>query len=812
VPVVPLDDPLSTVILDREGELLGATIAADGQWRFGVAEAVPKRFVAAITCFEDRRFFLHPGVDPLALVRALGQNLWSGRIVSGGSTLTMQVVRLARRNRPRTYVEKALEAILALRLSLALSKDQVLSLYAAYAPFGGNAVGLDAAAWRYFGRSPDRLSWAETATLAVLPNAPSLVHPGRNRDLLLRKRNRLLDTLRDRGVIDALGADLAKKEPLPPAPEAVPQLAPHLLERVRGERGGGGWRTGDPSPWVRTTLLRTVQARATAVLERHSHVLERNGVHNAAALVAEVDSGRVVAYVGNLSRFDRPDQGHWVDVVPAPRSTGSVLKPLLFAAMLEAGEILPGQLVADVPTHIGSFHPENFDRAYAGAVPAESALARSLNVPAVRLLRSYGVERFTAVLRRVGLTTLDRPAAHYGLSLILGGAEGSLFDVTGVYAGLGRVLRRSSAGEPLEGVFHPLAYLRAASQVSGAAASSAPPIGPGAAWLTLNAMLEVERPGDEFAWRAFSSSRRIAWKTGTSYGFRDAWAVGVTPRYAVGVWVGNADGEGRPGLTGYSSAAPILFDLFDLVAGRGWFEEPVADLRDVDVCARSGMRRGPHCEETRPRLVTRAALGAPPCAFCRLAHLDGRLAWQVHGDCEPVAAIRAVPWFVLPPAMEGHYRLQHADYRPLPPLRADCRGSSGAAEALACVYPKEGAALFVPVEMDGVQGRVVFEAAHRDPGTVVFWHLDGEYEGETRDVHQMALAPAPGPHVLTLVDEAGEAVRRRFTVVGREADLPSKSVLREPERRRPSTRRSSSTSESLGSPRGLPMRSRRRPR
>ena len=206
VPVVPFDDALSTVVLDRDGELLGASIATDGQWRFGVAGAVPDKFAAAITCFEDRRFYWHPGVDPLALARAAALNLRRGRVVSGGSTLTMQVVRLSRKGQPRTLVEKAIETTLALRLTLSLSKRQVLGLYAAYAPFGGNTVGLDAAAWRYFGREARQLSWAETATLAVLPNAPSLVHPGRNRGLLLAKRNRLLDALRDRGAIDGMTA------------------------------------------------------------------------------------------------------------------------------------------------------------------------------------------------------------------------------------------------------------------------------------------------------------------------------------------------------------------------------------------------------------------------------------------------------------------------------------------------------------------------------------------------------------------------------------------------------------------------------
>jgi penicillin-binding protein 1C len=769
VPVARFDDPLSTVVLDRDGELLGALIAPDGQWRFGPAHALPDKFVAAVTRFEDRRFFLHPGVDPIALVRALVQNVRDRDVKSGGSTLTMQVVRLSRKGRPRTYAEKAVEAVMALRLELALSKRQILRAWAAYAPMGGNTVGLDAAAWRYFGRPAERLSWAEMATLTVLPNAPTLIHPGRNRPLLLAKRNRLLDSLLEAGTIDLMTCALAKREPLPPAPQPVPLLAPHLLARIQGTQASRTWRTGDQSPWVRTTLSKEVQLRAAEVLARHHRALDENGVHNAAALVLEVETGRVVAYLGNLSPADGDEHGEHVDVIPAPRSTGSVLKPLLFAAMLDAGEVLPGQLIPDVPTYLGAFHPENFDRGYSGAVPAERALARSLNVPAIRMLRNYGVDRFCSLLRRVGVTTLTRPARDYGLELILGGGEGTLFDVTGVYAGLARSVNQfgTAARGP--------AFRRPSYLVGGATPSDPrrdeQPLHAGAAYLTLQAMLEVERPGDEIAWRAYATSQKIAWKTGTSFGYRDAWAVGVTPRYAVGVWVGNADGEGRPGLTGYSAAAPILFELFDLLPGGGWFAEPVHDLRVADVCARSGMRAGPFCEARKVRIVPPAGLGAAPCTFCKIVHVDAAREWQVHGDCEPVAAIRPANWFVLPPTMETYYRRRHADYVPPPPFRPDCRAALDQAggSALSCVYPKEGSQVYVPIEMQGSLGRVVFEAAHRDPRTRVFWHLDDDYLGETRHVHQMALAPAPGKHVLTLVDEAGETVQRTFTVLGRAA-------------------------------------------
>jgi penicillin-binding protein 1C len=360
------------------------------------------------------------------------------------------------------------------------------------------------------------------------------------------------------------------------------------------------------------------------------------------------------------------------------------------------------------------------------------------------------------------MTTLNRPASDYGLALILGGGEGTLFDVTGIYAGLAR----AAAGAPS---FQKASYLRAAGQRPARPRAAESPLRPGAAYLTLKAMLEVERPGDEMGWRGFATSQRIAWKTGTSYGFRDAWAVGVTPRHAVGVWVGNADGEGRPGLTGYSAAAPILFEMFGLLPRGGWFDEPRSELRIADVCVRSGMVAGPQCESRRVQVVPPAGLGSPPCAFCRTVHLDSAQTFQVHGDCEPVAQIRPAAWFVLPPTMETYYRRRHADYRPPPPFRPDCRAMLAASHvpALSFVYPKENAQVYVPIEMSGALGRVVFEAAHRTPEARVFWHVDDEYYGETRDVHQMELAPSPGRHVLTLVDETGETIRRSFTVLGK---------------------------------------------
>ncbi|MFC1859284.1 penicillin-binding protein 1C, partial [Thermodesulfobacteriota bacterium] len=293
------------------------------------------------------------------------------------------------------------------------------------------------------------------------------------------------------------------------------------------------------------------------------------------------------------------------------------------------------------------------------------------------------------------------------------------------------------------------------------------PLGAAESWLALQAMLEVVRPDEESAWRDFASSRKIGWKTGTSYGLRDAWAVGVTPKYAVGVWVGNADGEGRPGLTGITAAAPVLFELFGLLDISGWFDRPEADLYEIDICAKSGFRAGPDCAASKKLFATRAGLQAQRCSFCRIVHCDSSLKWRVNSECERISDIRSVKRFVLTPAMEWYYKKKHADYHPLPPYREDCIAtlSESGPASLSLIYPGKSGLIYVPIDLDGLRGRTVFEAAHRNAQIGVYWHLDEQYIGKTHEFHQMELAPEPGSHLLTLVDENGQSVERTFTVL-----------------------------------------------
>lgn len=754
------DDPYSTVLEDYRGELLAASIAADGQWRFPEIDTVPDKFAKALVAYEDKRFWNHPGIDVLSMGRAMQQNVRAGKILSGGSTITMQVIRLSRRGRSRTVLEKIIESVLATRLELKYSKEEILKRYASHAPFGGNVVGLEAACWRYFGCEPTELSWAEASMLAVLPNSPALVHPGKNREKLLTKRNRLLTRLKDEKIIDQFTYDLAVIEPIPAEPHALPRHARHLLTHAIQD--------GKAGSKIQATVQLQLQQRMEQVLEDHYQRLKANQIFNACAIVLDVETGNVLAYVGNTNTDAEHEAD--VDVITSPRSTGSILKPFLFAAMLEDGKILPQTLLPDIPTMINGFAPQNFNRAFDGAVAADRALIRSLNIPAVYLLRDYRYERFHQFLKNIGMTSLTQPSDHYGLSLILGGAEGTLWDITGMYASLARTLNHYSGYAAWKNKydrsdFHQPNYIREKDppkknleENSWLSAASI--------YQTFDALKEVYRPGEETGWRYFSSSKKIAWKTGTSFGYRDGWAVGVTPQYAVGVWVGNADGEGRPGLTGTETAAPILFDIFSLLPGGSWFQQPTTEMQQLLVCTKSGQRYAQFCEQAESVLSVKAAQNSPLCSFHKKVHVTSDKKFRVHSECESLDKMAHVNWFVLPPLLEHYFKEKDITYKTLPPFRPDCQPASSISY-MDLIYPKPHAKIFVPRELDGNPGSTIFELAHRNTTTTVYWHVDGEFIGSTQNVHHMALNPVQGKHVLTLVDEAGETLERQFEIISK---------------------------------------------
>jgi len=730
--------PYSTVVTDRNEELLGARIASDGQWRFPPRNTTPEKIKECLITFEDKHFYHHWGVNPFAIGRAFYQNVKNKRIVSGGSTLTMQTIRLAR-NESRTFREKLIEMIWATRLEFRASKEEILSMYISHAPFGGNVVGLDAAAWRYFGHSADDLSWAESAMLAVLPNAPAMIHLSKGRKTLLDKRNRLLKQLLEKKTIDSSTYELAISEPLPDEPHPLPQIAPYLVSRFYQERNG---------EYSRSTINKGIQTQIEDLAERWSNEFRRSDIRNLAILVIDIPSNQVVAYCGNV-HFDQKQGGNQVDVIQAPRSTGSILKPFLYYAMLQEGSLLPDMLLPDVPVNINGFTPQNFSMQFEGAVPTSEALARSLNIPAVTMLQRYGVPKFHSFLQQIGLKTINRSSSHYGLSLILGGAEATLWDVTNAYAMMGRSL--------LQLPQRSCSLLLPTSRIT----ESTDPFQPGAVWQTFDALKEVNRP-EEIDWKSIPSMQTIAWKTGTSYGFRDAWAVGVTPRYAVGVWVGNATGEGKPGLVGAQTAGPVLFDIFNLLPSSSWFTRPAGIFVEAEVCRKSGHLKGRFCDETDTLLVLPAGLRTEACPYHHLVTLSANESQRIYENCANTEPTLRKSWFTLPPVWEWYYKQHHPEYKPLPPFKAGC--GEDTFQPMQFIYPPMNARIKLPKQLDGSKGFLTVELAHNNPNATVFWHLDETYQAQTQDFHKISLQPAAGKHSLTAVDGEGNTISTTFFV------------------------------------------------
>ncbi|MCD6543348.1 MAG: penicillin-binding protein 1C [Flavobacteriaceae bacterium] len=737
--------PTSTVLEDSQGKLLAAKIADDGQWRFPETDSIPDKFIKAITYFEDEYFYYHPGFNPISILRAFKQNISAGKVVSGASTISMQTIRLSRKGKKRNIPEKIIEIFQSIRMEISYSKNEIINLYASHAPFGGNVVGLEAASWRYFGREPAQLSWGEMTALAVLPNAPALIYPGKNQVKLKSKRNRLLDKLNQKGVIDNETCDLAKSEPLPGAPFAIPQLAPHLLDRAIKE--------GNKGKRIITTIDYSLQKKANKIVENYHGILSENEIHNIAILVLDVEKGTVLSYVGN-SNCKHGNSGKDVDIITAPRSTGSILKPFLYAFMQQDGAILPNTLIPDIPTQIAGYSPKNFNESFDGVVPASEALARSLNIPAVRMLRDYGIEKFYTNLKKLNLHTIDQSASHYGLSIILGGAEATLWDLSNAYMGMAQTLNDSD-------VFAFAEFFKDHSDVKRKVEN--PPFEPGAIWNTFEALTTLNRPSQETGWQEFQSSQKIAWKTGTSFGHRDAWSIGITPKYVVGVWVGNADGEGRPGLTGTRVAAPILFKVFKQLPFNNWFQKSDWDLTTVSVCKQSGYLASEICTNTKEISISKNGIKTVTCPYHHIVKLDKEKKFRVNSNCYPVSKMQLESWFVLPPIQEWYFKRKNPFYKILPPFKKGC--NQEIFKNMDVIYPKDLTKILIPIELNGDKGKAVFEIAHRNTNTIIFWHLDNTYIGKTKNTHRMEIDAKPGKYKMTLVDDQGETLSFNFEIM-----------------------------------------------
>jgi len=756
----PLFKPdYSRVLYDSCGQLLNVTIAKDQQWRFPPVTHLPEKYVTSLINFEDKRFYKHLGIDFYSVGRALIQNTQNTSTVSGASTISMQVMRMACGNLKRTYFQKTLEIILALRLEMGCSKERILSYYANNAPFGGNIVGIDAASWRYFGHSARELSWAESAMLAVLPNSPSLIRLDKNRHKLKSKRNRLLLKLFNNNIIDSTNYSLAIEEPLPQKYHDFPQDCPIIPDNQ------------NMSDSYRCSIDRKVQRKLNAILLKHyKQHLKGNNTQNACAVIIENRTNKIVGYAGNIVNFSEDIDNMYVDIAESPRSTGSILKPFLYAALLSEGDILPKSLIADVPTAFKSFAPKNYNKGYDGAVPANMALARSLNVPAVFMLQQYGNERFLYLLQKAGMTSLNYSSDHYGLSLILGGCEGKLLEIASIYSNMAhnllsytendsRYFNYSYKKPQFSADYQPINEYETNSTFSASAI-----------YYTFKALLDVERPDEESYWEKFKSSEKIAWKTGTSFGFKDAWAIGLTPRYTVGVWTGNADGEGNPSIIGVKSSAPILFDIFNfLPRSERWFDMPYDDMVEVKVCPQSGMLASQYCPISKKMNMPALAENSKACPFHQKIFLNKDKTFRIKQNCY-TQEITDTSWLVLPAHWAYYYSKRHAFYQPLPPYHPQCENemTNTGKMPIKVVYPYNKSKIYIPTELQGTKGQTVFEAVHQMPEATLFWYIDNNFVSATKEIHKIAISPSYGSHLLTITDNEGNSIKKLFEITNKE--------------------------------------------
>ena len=725
LPSVLFNDPLSKVMVDRKGEFLEARIAADDQWRFPPIDSVPLAFKQCITAFEDQYFDYHPGFNPVSLFRAIYLNVKHGRIVSGGSTITMQTIRLIRKKKNRTPWEKFIEITWALRLETKYSKAQILELYTNNAPFGGNVIGLETAAWRYFNRPPEELSWAENATLAVLPNSPGLIHMNRNREELIIKRNKLLFSLNQKKIISDASYSVAIAETLPDPINKLPHHAFHLIDRFKDQGR------------IKTTLDATIQRRFNEACYQYGSIMAQQQVYNLSAVLLDVPSGDVVAYVGNIHMNNNEHSGK-VDMLRSVRSSGSILKPILYTGAIDQSLITPFEVLPDYPINFYGYRPENYTQKFSGLVPANEALYRSLNVPAAWLLSRYGTTHMKRDLQQLGISTLKLPASHYGLSMVLGGAEINLLELTSAYACFASAL---NAGSDSSTTYK--TYIKRPKEET----TSNNPFSTGSIYSTLSTLTNTYRPEAEAHWRTFSSKERIAWKTGTSFGNRDAWAVGVTPKYAIGVWVGNSEGEGVSGLTGLNNAAPLLFQLFDLIPDTLWFEEP-RDIMNIETCTSSGMKCGPYCEPGTFKLMPRSSIKRIHCTYHQSVLLERSTRQRVYRNCA-MGEVYMDTFFVLSPIISHYYAQINPSYTLLPQWSSDCSSGEQSIEVL---YPVNGSRLSLPKE-EGYE--ITAKAFFANTEDRLFWDLNGELVYSTREIHSAILKPRKGKNILVISDSYG---------------------------------------------------------
>lgn len=754
---IPKNSSYSLVVYTQNGNLLGAKVANDGQWRLPHSYTKATKYHKCLIAFEDKNFYSHLGIDFKAIGRASILLAKNRKIKSGASTITMQMVRMHLKLDSRSMYGKIKQILYAINAEIWLSKSEILAQYCTYAPYGGNVVGIDAASWRYFNKNISELTWAESALLAVLPNRPSQLHPRKADKKLIAKRNLLLKTLFHKNIITAQEYKLSVQEELTRCNQKNSNLYSHVVEKTAKDFPQGGKIILNINDWLQESCVN--------ILNRHKNQLWANGIKNAGILIMDIKSQKVLTYIGNHTPSAGMYFQNYVDMINAPRSTGSLLKPLLFAFYLNEGLLLNQALVEDYPIYYGNYSPKNYELEYDGAISFKKALAKSLNVPFVKLLHLYGIERFHQNLQKMGMNTLNFPASHYGLSLILGGAEGSLWEMLSIYANMAKntyynSLENEVFAQKPNLYFNIKPNLISKNQLESIILSRE------STYQTLEAMALLTRGEEEMGWQFFKQSSKISWKTGTSFGNKDAWAMGITPCHAVGIWIGNSDGEGKSELTGLNTASPILFEVFKLLKCETSGNEFVI-TDSAWVCAKSGYQKNENCEKVLKKAVCKKGLDSPLCPYCRKIFFDPSGKFRATKNCFPNEALLDKSVFVLPPTMSYYFEKKNLMSSHEPSLHSKCRSNFASETDFELVYPIHKAKIFIPKALDGIKSKVVFQASSRDKNAILYWYIDQKFIAQTSIHHQIEISPGYGEHILSINNSQGKEKIITFEILER---------------------------------------------
>jgi len=719
----------STQITASDGTVLHAFLSVDDKWRLytNISEITPL-LQKTLIYKEDRYFYYHPGINPFAMLRAVGRNIFTGRRTSGASTITMQVVRLLEPKK-RTYLNKLMESFRAVQLELHYSKDEILQLYLNLVPYGGNIEGIKAASLLYFNKAPQLLSLAEITALTIVPNRPSSLQPGTKNDALKNARNEWLIRFGKERLFEKNIIQDALEEPLMVKRLTAPKQASHLSLRLK--------KDFPDRPIINTTVKIQAQKQTEEQVKNYVNRLQSMNIHNAAVLVINNETMTVEAYVGSAD-FDNPYDGGQVDGIRAIRSPGSTLKPILYATALDKGFITPKTVLNDVPTNFSGYEPENFDQNFNGQVTAEFALANSLNIPAVKILREVSTSVLIDKLKKADFQTIKKQSKDLGLSMILGGCGVTLEELTRLFAAFSN-----------EGELKPIRY----TTENPVPKKGEQLVSKEATFLLNNILTQVTRPDLPTNFDNTYHLPKIAWKTGTSYGKRDAWSIGYNRKYTIGVWVGNFSGEGVPELSGANTATPLLFSIFnslDYNSSNSWYQMPEnVSLRKI--CAVSGDIPSSFCDH---QITDYFVMGVSPYRKCQhlryvFTDLSSKISYCTY--CLPESGTVKKTYPNLAPELIAYYESKKIPYQKLPPHNPACERVFKEGAPL-IISPNDGSEYFIQtIEPQKIQ----LSCQTGNDVQEVFWYVNDKLVKRSAPHKAVFISPPAGKVKISCSDDKG---------------------------------------------------------